>query len=108
MEQYYMVAVYLLQGGLFLAITLGLLHHVLRNYTGKVENVKAKPVDKYFNTYYRYSRLQGATPKTDYIIVFDVGGKTKRFQVSPFVYDSIQKGENGALKYKGSRFIEFE
>jgi hypothetical protein len=44
---------------------------------------------------------------TDYIVVFYANGKTLRFKTSVWVYDSVEKGETGILKYKGNKFISY-
>ena len=42
-----------------------------------------------------------------FVVSFDVGGKAKDFYVDRAVFDSLEEGEEGELKYSGNELIEF-
>lgn len=44
---------------------------------------------------------------TEYILFFDIAGKTKRFAVTYSKYEELQEGKQGKLTYKRNKFVSF-
>ena len=96
-------------GGLFsgifvLAMIRTLIKVVKRRYSA-VKTVSATVVDK--QTIEHFSKYAGNGKQVKYVVVFSVNGKRKGFYVSQFSYNGYHIGENGMLKYKADRLIEF-
>ncbi len=88
-------------------IIIGFVFRIVQNHLTRLISVKARVIDKYHVPYVQYgSRI----PKnvTDYTVAFDCNGKTKKFFVSLWVYDTLNKGDQGTLHYRGSRFVQFD
>ena len=49
----------------------------------------------------------GSGKTVTYIVVFQIGGKRKGFEVSEFSYGGYRIGEEGRLTYRGSRLLDF-
>lgn len=102
---------YISQALIFLlvaVIALGLIRKFFSDYLGKVKTAEAKVLDKYAANHQMVSNVAPAHIKTNYVVVFDVQGKTMRFLTSVWVYESVSKNEKGILSYKGNRFIDFK
>ncbi len=92
----------------FLLLFIGIIMRVYKNYFKKAVIVKAKVIDKYETSYEKSSRSEPARIITDYVVVFDINGQTVKFRTTVWIYNSVRKGDNGILKYKGNRIIEFQ
>lgn len=55
-----------------------------------------------------FSKYAGNGVREKHMVVFDVEGKRKSFQVSEFSYDGYRVDEKGMLTYKGNKLIKFE
>ncbi|MDD4700458.1 MAG: hypothetical protein PHV07_09460 [Oscillospiraceae bacterium] len=89
-----------------LTVTIGLLHRAFRDYVGKEKAAEAKLIDKYSTRSFRQGKYQSGYVTTN-ILVFYVKGRTHKFEVDFLAYDFLEKGQLGILKYKGSRYIDF-
>lgn len=70
--------------------------------------VKAKVIDKEADTYNAVSQYPTHNTTTNYVVAFYTGARTLRFCTSVFVFDSVNIGDVGVLKFKGDRIISFE
>ncbi|MFT8888293.1 MAG: DUF2500 family protein [Ethanoligenens sp.] len=69
---------------------------------------RAKVLEKYDTSYTTVGTMGLAKTVTDYVVVFDVAGRTKKFTVSIWLYESIKKGDEGMLQFKGDVLIRFQ
>ena len=91
--------------GLWLWAMVRLLIKAIKAKYAPIKSVKAVVIDKHIiETFSKYS---GNGKHEKFVIVFSVDGKKKSFYVSQFSYGGYRVNENGTLKYKGSRIIEF-
>lgn len=97
-----------LEIGLAAVIVLGLLARFLRDYVRPPVRVEAEVADLYQTRHTQAYHSQPARNKTEFVAVFDCGKTVKKFFVSAFVYDTLRKGQRGNLRYRGSRFLEFQ
>ena len=77
----------------------------IKNRHAPIKTVKAVVIDK--NKIETFSKYSGSGKSVKYVIVFSVDGKKKSFYVSQFSYNGYRINENGTLKYKGDKLIEF-
>lgn len=99
------IANYCLIGG-FLLIGLLIVMKLIRNRIGRLMEVQATVMDKRKSTYQKYTPVPEHAE--DYILVFQSGNKRLSFLTSAWNYDSVEKGDRGTLKYRGSHLIGFE
>jgi len=71
----------------------------------KAKTVKATIVHK--QSAEVFSKYSGNGKAYKYYVTFQFNGKKKSFAVSEFSYNGYRVGENGTLKYKGERIIDF-
>lgn len=76
-----------------------------RGRIGPVRTAQARVVDKQKNEV--FSRYAGNGTSTTYIVVFEINGKRKGFEVSEFSFSGYRIGEEGTLTYRGSRLLNF-
>lgn len=81
---------------------------IFKDLFARTVTVRAKVVDKEANTYNRVSNLPTHGTTTDYVVAFYTGARTLRFKTSVFVFDSVNIGDEGTLKFNGDRIISFE
>ncbi len=77
----------------------------VRNSFAPVKTVKAQVISK--SRQEHFSKYSGSGKRYRYVIVFSAEGKTLSFYVSEFSYQGYRLEEQGTLKYKGDRLIEF-
>lgn len=83
-----------------------ILMRLIKNRYAPIKTVKAVVIDK--NKVETFSKYSGTGKSEKYVIVFSVGGKKKSFYVSQFSYNGYRINENGTLKYKGNKLIDFK
>ena len=76
-----------------------------RGRIGPTKTAHARVVDKQKNE--AFSKYSGSGKTVTYIVVFQIGGKRKGFEVSEFSYGGYRIGEEGRLTYRGSRLLDF-
>ena len=82
---------------------IGIFVWLYRRKYGPTVEVRATVVSKQVTEFYsKYS----ANAKLCYV-TFQIGNKRKSFKISEFSYNGYRKGQNGTLKYRGSRLIDF-
>lgn len=79
---------------------------MLRSVIGPTKTAKAVVQKKYVAQ--SFSKYAGNGVKEKHMIVFDIEGKTKSFQVSAFSYDGYHVKEKGTITYKGDKLLKFE
>ncbi len=99
------VVVSLMIGLGLLAVTRVLIK-AIKTKRAPVKSVKAVVVDKH--TVEFFSQYAGNGKRERYVVVFSVDGKKKSFYVSGVSYDGYRVNEQGTLKYKGEKLIEFQ
>ena len=92
--------------GIGLLLVLLIAIKLIRNQFSKPIEVQATIIDKRKSTYQKYTPVP--EHGEDYILVFQSGNKSLSFLTSAWNYDSVEKGDHGTLKYRGSRLIGFE
>ena len=70
-----------------------------------VKTVDAVVVKKYKVD--EFTKYSGTGKKSRYVVVFEVGNKVLRLNVSEFSYSGYRVNEKGSLTYKGNRVIDF-
>lgn len=93
---------------LLIAVIVLVARVIIKSFATKTVTVKAKVVDKEADTYNVVSKMPTHSTTTDYVIAFYTGARTLRFRTSVYVYDSVNIGDEGTLKFKGDRIISFE
>ena len=93
---------------LALIIIIGCGYRLVSKFTEKVNTANARVLDKMTTTYRTASIYAPKSVTTIYIVIFYVNGKTIKFRTSVWLYDSIEKGEVGILKYKGDKLLSFK
>ena len=83
-----------------------ILIRTIKNRYAPIKTAKAVIIDK--NKTETFSKYSGDGKAEKYVIVFSVNGKKKSFYVSQFSYNGYRINENGTLKYKGDKLIEFK
>ena len=96
---------YILAALLFALCLFALGKRFFRGRIGPTKTVRARVVDKQKNV--AFSKYSGSGKSTAYIVVFEIGGKRKGFEVSEFSYGGYRIGEEGMLTYRGSRIVDF-
>ncbi len=84
---------------------LGIIVYCFVRKFGKAKTVKATVVHK--QSAEVFSKYSGTGKAYKYYVTFQFNGKRKSFSVSQFSYNGYRIGENGTLKYKGDRLIDF-
>jgi hypothetical protein len=92
--------------GIVLLLVLLMAIKLIRNQFSKPVEVQATVMDKRKSTYQKYT--PAPEQAEDYILVFQSGNKSLSFLTSAWNYDSVEKGDHGTLKYRGSHLIEFK
>lgn len=90
-------------------MVVGITRRFLKDCIQKKQCIEAKVVDLYDTSYYKTGGIRtGQRFVTDYVVTFYAGTKTLKFIVSPWMYGSLHKGDQGILTYKGSRLLKFQ
>lgn len=92
--------------GVGLLAMVRLLTKGVKNRYAPMKTVKATVIDK--QKIEVFSKYSGNGKNEKYVIVFSVDGRKKSFYVSKFSYGGYRINENGTLKYKGDKLIEFQ
>lgn len=92
--------------GIGMLAMVSILIKLVKNRCTPIKIVQAVVIDK--NKVETFSKYSGSGKSEKYVIVFSVGGKKKSFYVSQFLYNGYKINENGTLKYKGDKLIEFK
>lgn len=77
---------------------------IYRHFFGKTITCRATLLDKY-ETRYQWAGPTGGSIRTQYVLTFDLEGKIRKFEVSAWLYDSVQKGASCRVTYRDSRLI---
>lgn len=89
-------------------VYLGVLRHFILNYFGKKTKCRVMLVDQFITQYKPIKKYPPYKTKIQYIVNFNCGKNTLKFEVSLWVYNTIKKNDKGILTYQGTRFISFE
>ena len=95
----------LLVSAFMLFILIKYIANCLRSRFAPVKTAKAQVIRKFRQEL--FSKYVGSGKRYRYVIVFSVEGKTLSFYVSEFSYGGYKLKEQGILKYKGNRLIDF-
>lgn len=90
---------------LWLVVIIRLIYKVIKNKYSPVKAVKATVVRK--NKIDSFSKYSGNGKREKYAVTFLADGKKLSFYVSEFSYRGFKVNENGTLKYRGDRLIDF-
>lgn len=90
---------------LCLAVMIGYFALFLRDRYSRVKTVKAVVIHK--QPVETFSKYAGNGKHVRYCVTFLAGKKKLHFYVSELSYKGFRLNENGTLKYKGSRLIDF-
>lgn len=80
---------------------------IYRNFCKKTVSCRATLADKY-ETHYQSVGWTGGQMCAQYVLVFDLEGKIKKFTVSAWLYDSVQKGETCRITCRDGRLISLD
>ena len=86
---------------------IGICVAVYRYFWGKTVFCRATLVDKY-EAHYQSVGSTGGHMGAQYVLVFDLEGKIKKFTVSVWLYDSVQKGETCRITCRNGRLISID
>ncbi len=78
------------------------------NYMGKKTKQQAVLLDKYATRFTPVRRLPPYGARTQYVLAFLCDKRTLKFEVSPWVFNTVKKNDKGVLTYQGTRFISFD
>lgn len=73
---------------------------------GLTKTVDAIVVKKY--KVEEFTKYSGTGKKYRYVVVFEVGSKLLRLNVSELSYSGYRVNEKGSLTYKGNRVVDFK
>lgn len=88
-------------------IIIGVIARICLNYFSKEREVKATVVNKQSYDKQVYGKSQAPFTKKEYVITFQCEDKKRQFNVSELSYRNYRINQNGILRYKGSRLIDF-
>lgn len=96
-------------GALFLVIILGLLHRFFRDRVRLQRSAPAILRDKETVTA-PLSPVSGRYPAVNsrHLLTFDTNDGIRKFDASPLLYDRLEPGDRGILRYRGSRAVDFD
>lgn len=78
------------------------------NYISRKIKKQATLVDKYATRYIPVKKYPPFGARMQYVLTFICDQRTLKFEVSPWVYDTVKKNDKGVLIYQGTRFISFK
>ncbi len=84
----------------------GIFAKVFRDRFAKVKTAKATVTGKH--TLDTARKVYGSSRPVSYVVSFNAEGKRRVFHVSEYTYRDLKEGETGTLKYKGSKFMDFQ
>ncbi len=85
----------------------GIFAKVFRDRFSKVRTVKATVTGKYKLDAAR--KVYGSSRPVLYRVTFQpIKGRRRSYVVSELTWRSLQEGDSGILKYKGSKFVDFQ
>ena len=89
----------------FLVLLLGLLHRLWRDFLAPVRETRCRLVEKYRQESPFFSKYSTARGQGHYLR-FEVDGRSRVFQVSPWLYGSLEAGRTYTVRYRGGRVLE--
>lgn len=87
------------------------MHRLWRDWLQRPRQAKGKLIQKQeavpAQASIRYGAL-GASSVQSSVLIFDVQGHLRHFDVSPLLYDRMAIGQEGILTYQGRRLLDFD